>query len=559
MVLGLGALLVGRVQSRAAASANDFAEARIYARSGLELGMLAISNDAYWRTHLGNGAWYTNKPIGAGSFSLSASDPIDGDVTNGDNDPVILTSTGMKGSARYIISMRMEVASQLGSCLAVSMCSSNDTSISGATLTSDQTISANGQVSTGGGSVVNANVEACKSIGGSGYSQTTKVTGVVRSMPDPVHALDYYIANGTTINYTSLATFRSTELIANEKFETDTSGWYATGSAKLQQSTTIYKEGSASLWVTGRKQASDVAATNLPLASIVYGHSYNLNFPVYTTSSSNMQVTLTLTTTSGTYTFSTPTTAVTQANWTNLQTSTPLVATWNGTLTQATVSVQASGTKDYYLDGLSFKDVTYPDNTCLMEGQLLTPTINPYGPATNPNGIYVINGGNKTVVVSNSRIIGTLVIINAGGNSALQNSVLIEPALTNYPVFLTNSQVTISLSPTALSEAAMGVNFNPPGAPYPYQAGTGTNTNANSTDSYPSALNGLVYSTQDLKIAGGTTVNGVLLSGGKIQVNSTSLNLKYNNIYLNNPPPGFLVGSITMSPVPGTWKRMPSP
>src|SRR6185369_8069309 len=123
VVIGVGAVLIGRVEARTGSTANDFAEARLAARSGLELAMLTIYNDPYWRTHLGNGQWYTNKAVGNSTFSLSAADPVDGDVTNGDNDPVVLTSTGMKGGTKYMISMRMEVSPRVGSCLEVSMCS----------------------------------------------------------------------------------------------------------------------------------------------------------------------------------------------------------------------------------------------------------------------------------------------------------------------------------------------------------------------------------------------------------------------------------------------------
>jgi hypothetical protein len=557
MVIGVGAALAGRIQARVGQTTNDFAEARIYARSGLELGMNAIYNDPYWRTHLGNGTWYTSKPIGGGAFTLTAADPVDNDVTNGDNDPVILTCTGTKGSAKYVTSMRMEVSPRVGSCLEVEMCSGNDTSINSATLSGDQTISANGQVSAGGSAIVNANVEAYQQVQGSTYTGTKKVTGLRRTLPDSTHVFDYYTAQGTSIPYTALSQFQSTELIANEKFETDVSGWYASGQCTLKQNTSIYKEGAASLRCTSRHAAVDVAATDLPLSSIVPGHVYSVNFPVYSAGNDTMSVKLTLITSTGTFTCSSPATAVVQNTWTNLQTANnaPLAPSWTGTLTQATVTVTSTTNKDYYLDGLSFKDTTYSNGTYVMERQLLAPTINPYG-TPNAQGIYILNCSGKTIIVSNCRIIGTLLILNAGGNSALQGSIIIEPAVANFPVFLTNSQVNLSLSSAALSESSVNVNFNPTGAPYPYSAGSGTNTNTTTTDSYPTGLNGLVYSTRDLTVDTGTSVSGVLLSAGQIKVNATSLTLRYNNIYLNNPPPGFTSGTIQMKPVPGTWQRV---
>ncbi len=40
-----------------------------------------------------------------------------------------------------------------------------------------------------------------------------------------------------------------------------------------------------------------------------------------------------------------------------------------------------------------------------------------------------------------------------------------------------------------------------------------------------------------------------------IIINANSLNLSYGNTYLNDPPPGFDVGTVTMKIVPGTWQR----
>jgi hypothetical protein len=563
LVTGLGVLVSGRAQARTASNANDFAEARLAARSGIELGMLAIYNDPYWRTHLGNAPWYTNKAVGNGTFSLSAVDPVDNDVTNGENDPVVLTSTGMKGSAKYIMSVRMEVSARVGSCLEVSACAGNNIQMQSTTLTSDQTISSNASVSTGGSTTVNANVEAYHQVQGSGYTKTTKVTGLERTLPDPAHACDYYTSAATSISYSSLLQAQSNaELIANEDFELNTTGWYAI-SCTLQRVNNVYKQGLYGLRVTSRNTVTDCCAYDIPTTSFVAGHAYTVNFPAYSSAACNMQVVLTLVTTTGTYTFTTPLTAVLQNTWTNLQTANnaPLVPTWTGSITRATVSVSSDSTnKDYFIDGVSFKDTTYQGGSYVMEGKLLSPTSNPYG-SPNANGIYILNCSGKQVVINNCRIIGTLVMMNPGNNCTIKGSTVMEAAAANFPALLVNSTngdngITISLSSSALSEANMGVNFNPTGNPYPYQAGTGTNVNATTTDTYTSGITGLVYSVSDLTIDTGTTITGVVISNGKINFNATSETLHYNSLYLNNPPPGFTLGTIQMAPVPGTWARV---
>ena len=67
------------------------------------------------------------------------------------------------------------------------------------------------------------------------------------------------------------------------------------------------------------QKSGPVAATDLPLSMVVPGHTYSVNFPVYTAAADTLQVNLILTTTAGTFTFSTPGTYVYQATWTNLQ------------------------------------------------------------------------------------------------------------------------------------------------------------------------------------------------------------------------------------------------
>ena len=205
--------------------------------------MLKIRNDPYWRTNLGNGNWVTNQTIGNGKFTISAVDPIDGNVAVGDNHPVVLTGIGMRGTTVFKTSVRMEVGARVGSCLEVSMISGDDTSVSSAVLTSDQSVTANDGFRAGGGSTVNANVEAFGTIGGSTYTQAKLQKTVKRDMPDPLHALDYYLANGTTIQYSAIPQWSTIELITNPKFETDISGWYPMTTCVFQQSSTQAKEG----------------------------------------------------------------------------------------------------------------------------------------------------------------------------------------------------------------------------------------------------------------------------------------------------------------------------
>jgi hypothetical protein len=560
--MALAALNIGRVHGRRASDANDFIEARSYARAGVEIGMLMIRNDPYWRTDLGNGAWVTNKLIGAGTFSLSAVDPIDGDITSANNHPIILASTGAKGNAAYLESVRLEVGPPVGSCFEVSMLAGQGLSVSGGTLNGNQTIASNGNVNSGGGSVVNSKVEAVGNVQGSGYTEATAAGVAARLLPSSSSCFSYYLSSGSTINAaTDLPLAQNIQFLDNTSFETNSASWFALGNSTLSLSTSQAYAGSQSLLVN-RRLTSDSVAQNLdPIAlsrlAAASGNQFALVMPIYSATACSATATLTLTFAgSGTQTYSTNQTNIDAGKWTPVQGN--LVPSFSGTLTQATVSIVVSGAGSFFMDGVSLTDQSYPSNTYVIDHALLTPTSNPFGSGvTNAQGIYVINCANNNVQISNSRIVGTLVFVNPGSSTGVYGPVIWEPAVYNYPAFLaqftSSGQINIQPSAVALSEATLGFNMNPPGTPYPYIGGT---SNSTLTDSYPSQINGLIYSSQSISLAASPTLYGVVLAASDITFAGTALAVSYANVYLNSPPPGFTAGTITMKEVPGTWQRV---
>ena len=228
-----------------------------------------------------------------------------------------------------------------------------------------------------------------------------------------------------------------------------------------------------------------------------------------------------------------------------------ITPTWSGILTKATVTILINDNKDYSMDGVSLIDVTYPANSYVIDNCLMSPTVNAFG-ATNAKGIYIINCDGQDVMIGYSRIVGTLVFLNPGINSKITGSVCWEAAVYNFPALLTNRELTISTNSTGLSEANCGINLNPAGTPWPFVGGISNTTN---TDSYPSTITGIVYSAAKLNLAGSPRIKGVVVADNNITVTSSSLSLNYGNTYLNDPPPGFTSGTITMKVVPGTWQR----
>lgn len=560
--MGFASVQLLRVQGNQFSENNDFVQARIIARSATEIGMLKIKGNANWRTDLGNGAWVTNQTIGSGTYSLSAVDPIDGDVRVGNNDPIILTATGTVGKASYTSSVRLEVGAPTNSPLEVSMTSASDTNVDKATLTSNQTVSSGGKYRTSGSGVVNADVEAVGAISGTFTKATTTIT-TARPMPDSSQVFSYYSANGTTIDYSSLPKLSQIQFLTNTTFETDTSDWYPSGSCTLQTSTAQAYQGASSLWVSARTTTTAVASQDLSPSSfsrMISNHQYNLSLPIYVAGNCTALVKLTTTdTVNGVQTFTAGSKNITANgqgvySWTIV--SGNVSPQWSGTLTKATVSISINTTNDYYMDAVSMNDVTGGNDSYLIDRVLLSPSSNPYG-ATNAQGIYLLQCNNQKVMIGNCRIVGTLVIVNGGNNLTFGDCVNMEPAIANYPVLMTDAstQLTIELS-NSVSESSLGVNLNPPGTPYPYGGGV---SNATLSDSYPAAINGLIYSQNKLTFAGRMTLTGTVISANQIFVNGSSSNfltLNYSNIFLLSPPPGFNVGTLSMKSVPGSRLRI---
>jgi len=100
-IIGAAALLVVRIQRRSGQSVIDAAEARLYARSAVEQGLLWIEQAANWRQIMPDGTWILDEPLGDGTLSLEVIDPSDGSLVDSQYDPVLVTGIGSKGLARH--------------------------------------------------------------------------------------------------------------------------------------------------------------------------------------------------------------------------------------------------------------------------------------------------------------------------------------------------------------------------------------------------------------------------------------------------------------------------
>ncbi len=181
-----------------------------------------------------------------------------------------------------------------------------------------------------------------------------------------------------------------------------------------------------------------------------------------------------------------------------------------------------------------------------IAGKVLGPGCNPWG-EPNPRGIYFIDARGKCLLISDSRVYGTLLVrcrqLLLTGNVLLQNSRRDQPAL-----IVDGSLATLMLSGLKnLREGKMKRNFNPRGAPYKGKI------DIDIDDAYPSEIHGLVHVRKDLWLDGVTRVHGVILCEGRAHCRGASEIIHDPEIY-ERPPLGYSSGPGRV--LPQSWKRI---
>ncbi|MBI3865868.1 MAG: hypothetical protein HY290_28675 [Planctomycetia bacterium] len=245
----------------------------------------------------------------------------------------------------------------------------------------------------------------------------------------------------------------------------------------------------------------------------------------------------------------------------NVEAVTSIVGTgFQGTTTTGVTArtMPDSTVFDYYTANGTAISVSSLGSPANLQNVVLSPVSNPYGAETNSQGIYVIDCLGQSVTVTQCRIVGTLVLLNAGALSSVQGNVYLSAAVSNYPCLLVQGSMTIQFdSTTTLKEnQSPATNFNPAGSsppatatPYPWGS---SNYNLTTTDTYPSVIAGLVYVSGSVTIANAPAVNSLVVGG--TLTTAGQLTLAYDLIYFNNPPPGFC--TIPMVPSSGSWQQV---
>jgi hypothetical protein len=543
-LLSISALVGQRLQNRMVIAAADIRQAQHNAHTAIDVALLAIKQDANWRTTYPHGNWFVKRATGNGTCTANVTDPLDSNLANNPDDPVVILGIGYSGDAEQRATVTVDPRKDALSCLRSAVAVGDAISLSNDILRTNNALVTANQVSATS-SQVYGNVEAI-TISGSTYTgSSTQITSDKRpTLPDWSTAFNYYRSNGTEIDINTLPT-QTPNLGRNVAIDNGSADW--TGSAPsmptadVSQSNNFARSGSYSLRVQNRA-AWNAGAEQYIDGFVKPGQQYTIEGYVYLTGVAlrNFRFTMFVKGTGSLQQSSGPDTWVLSAGWRYVS-ATLTAPSWSGNLDYAYIKIagaDANNTNEFYFDDLTIRETT---TGRFIYRQVLSPSVNPFGASTNPEGIYWINCGGNKIVIERSRILGTLLLINPGDGSCVANGPIHwAPAVPGYPALLVDASnaadadFTLAATNRSLSEKENGVNFNPAGAGHEDFGQDG-----DMNDIYRSSIRGLIAVRDDLSFQNRTLVRGQVIAGDDINSSSGELDIEYLPDSLLNPPPGF--------------------
>jgi hypothetical protein len=270
-ILGLGSLIAVRLQMRSVRLNRDVAEARACAASAIQVGLWCVKQDATWRTTRPNGIWLQDKPLGAGRFTLEGVDPTDSVLSDSQYEPLVLTATGTKGSARHKTQLTLvpviKPMEALSTCLhgsaLISVSSGELVTLVGAPL------STNGQLTNNG--TIDGSAQANAITGSGTITGTSTPAAPAKPMPATSVITDY-ASKATTVAYTGTIDKAVLAPGCNPWGSTDPNGLYVLdtgGNALTIKNTRIY----GTLVINAPNKT-------VTLDDAMFCQSYNSRFPV---------------------------------------------------------------------------------------------------------------------------------------------------------------------------------------------------------------------------------------------------------------------------------------
>ncbi|MCH9022924.1 MAG: hypothetical protein IID32_09175 [Planctomycetes bacterium] len=177
-----------------------------------------------------------------------------------------------------------------------------------------------------------------------------------------------------------------------------------------------------------------------------------------------------------------------------------------------------------------------------IEKVLISPTSNPYGTQTNPDGLYLMNCNNRNITIQDCRIVGTLILVNPGSSSRIRDAVNWQPARQDFPALIATGNMEIRNIGT-LQETQVGVDLNLPTEP-----GFGV-----IGQTFDNLINGAIYIDGTLDIQINTQINGPVIATGTLTLQDTVV-INADETLQTNPPKAFR--ETHLSPIGSTWSEV---
>jgi hypothetical protein len=559
-VLAAAALLSVRVQRRQADLSRAILQARCNAQTGLEMALFRIESSPTWRTGLAGDTWATPAATRTGTYSFTGVDPDDGNLTDDNFDPVLITATGTCGLATQKTAVRLKMRKMGLRCLEPAINSKGDLVFDATTVNGDRLVSSNLKSSATNGSQIYVETEAKVSVtatGGSVFHAGTNTDGTwPREMPVDSSVLAYYQTNGTAIAAADLPQWDAEELINGGM--SATSGWVPVDACTLTLDTAASKT-PWSIFVGARSGPGD-GPSQIVTEKLQSGASYAVTADAKVASETmNLRISIRVVSTgSGSQVFSTTWTNVGSAAFATVAgTVTP---TWTGSLVEARWFVESqTSSSEFWFDDAGLKNADAQAGFLAIHRKVLSPASNPFGAGTtNARGIYVIDCGGSPISIRDSRIVGTLVLLNYDATQSLIHGsmswqpavVSADPAFTNQPILVANKALKFNTSAVDLNEGLLNVNLNPTGTPYE------TIQDSDKDDVVPSLLDGLIYVNGDVTVTGSLRLHGVMVSQAVATFTGADVVATYDPVYYwYNAPPGF-EGTPAVDLVQGSFRRV---
>jgi len=199
-VLGLGAILVRRIERRTSQATADVVQARLHALAAIEIGRLRIKDDSNWRNTFSSGVWEAGVPIGSGTYTLEGVDPNDNVLNNGDTHSLVLIGTGVQGLARQKVEVTLVAYEAPLEVLATCVHTDMELRIKSADLltATGAPASANGNFDNRG--TLDGSIEALSQSGAGTVTGTVTIPAPTKVMPD-AGVLAMYMGMATEIPY----------------------------------------------------------------------------------------------------------------------------------------------------------------------------------------------------------------------------------------------------------------------------------------------------------------------------------------------------------------------